>query len=191
MELRRVSLGERIAAGSGVALFVCLFLDWLEELTAWELFAFVDVLLALLALTAVALAIARGAGVNLPRWSPAQVGVLALTITLAFLIEGSEQATGIWLCALAAAGILLGGAAVPRRDARQRRPQRPRPRVEERRSPPPEAQPPNPSEPSQRHARTPEAATNRPLEAGEGAPKIADNPTFAGPHDPRGRARES
>lgn len=158
---------------SGVALFVCLFLDWLEELTAWELFAFVDVLLALLALTAAALAVARGAGVNVPRWALVQVGVIALTLTLAFLIEGSEPATGLWLCALAAAGILSGGAAVRRRDVRQRRPERPRPRVDERPTPPREERPVGASEPShlRTHPRAPEGVPKRPLEPGEGAPE--------------------
>nr|MBA3421961.1 hypothetical protein [Thermoleophilaceae bacterium] len=117
MDLRRLSPGERIAAVSGIALFVSLFLDWLEELTAWELFAVVDVLFTVLALSAVAAAGARGAGINLPRWPLVQVGVVALAITLAVLVEGAERGAGIWLCAIAAAGILYGGAILPRRDA--------------------------------------------------------------------------
>jgi hypothetical protein len=171
VDLRRLSLGERVAAGSGVALLACLFLDWLEELTAWELLAFVDVLLALLALTAVALALARGAGSHLPRWALAQVGVIACTLMLAFVIEGSEQAIGIWLGTLAAAGILGGGAAPPRQKARPRRPLRPHPRVEEGRRSPRGERPARPSEPSQPpvHASAPEAAPSRPLEGSEGS----------------------
>ncbi len=163
-----MTVGDRIAAGSGVALFVSLFLDWLEELTAWELFAFVDVLLGLLAFTAVVLALARGAGAHPPRWALVQVGVVALTLTLAFLIEGAEQATGIWVCAVAAAGILYGGALVPRPEARPRRPQRSRPRAEERRTRPREERPAGPTDPSQgQHSPAPEAPPNRPPGTGE------------------------
>lgn len=192
MDLRRVSIGEWVAAGSGVALFVGLFLDWLEELSAWKLFTFVHVLLALLGLTAVALAFARGAGLHLPRWPLVQVGVIALTLTLAFLIEGSEQGTGIWLSALAGAGILLGGAAVPRQVARPRRPRRPRPRIDEAR-PPPRGRPPvRATESSQvptRPPRAPEAAPNRLLEPDEAAAERAEN-SAGGPPDGARPARE-
>lgn len=180
-----MSFGERIAAVSGVVLFVSLFLDWLEELTAWELFGFVDVLLALLALTAVALAVARGAGVNVPRWPLVQVGVVALTLAVAFLIEGSEQATGIWLCALAAAGMLSGGAAVPRRARRPRRPQRPRPRVEERPIPPRGERPAGASEPSQLQTRphAPGARRSLPSKQARELPKGSEDHTLPRPRD--------
>jgi hypothetical protein len=134
VDLRRISLGERIAAGSGLVVFVSLFVDWFEERTAWELFAAVHVLLALLAFSAVTLPVARAAGARLPtrpslRSLLAQVGIVALTITLAFLLEGSEPGTGIWLCLLAALGILYGGLVTPRQETRPRRRQRPQTRV--------------------------------------------------------------
>jgi hypothetical protein len=71
MELARLRTGEWIAAVSGVVLAVSLFLPWYEvevpphggardvggtvDLTAWEVFSVVDVLLLLLGLAAVAL----------------------------------------------------------------------------------------------------------------------------------------
>lgn len=188
MDLRRVSLGERIAAGSAILLFVSLFVDWFEERSAWELFAVVDVLLALLAFSAVTLPLARAAGARLPtRPSPrsllAQVGVVALTTTLAFLLEGSEPGSGIWLCLLAALGILYGGLVTPSPEARPRRRERPQTRVaEERWTPPPPEGPPEREErpppetrtspPAQTRARSEPRETdlNRPLEARDPAP---------------------
>ncbi|HEV2772307.1 MAG TPA: hypothetical protein VGV57_05695 [Thermoleophilaceae bacterium] len=142
MDLRRVSLGERIAAGSGILVFVSLFVDWFEERSAWELFAVVHVLLALLAFSAVALPVARAAGTRFPTPSAprsllAQVGVVALTITLSFLLEGSEPGTGIWLCLLAALGILYGGLVTPSQETRPTRRERPQARAAEGRSMPP------------------------------------------------------
>ena len=173
--MRRVSLGERIAAGSGILVFVSLFFDWFEERSAWELFAVVHVLLALLAFSAVALPVARAAGTRLPRPSAprsvlAQVGAVALTIALAFLLEGSEPGTGIWLCILAALGILYGGLVTPSQETRPRRRERPQARGAEGRSTPPrpegtperEARPP----PESRPAPPPETRTGPPAQTG-------------------------
>ena len=57
MDLRRLRAGEWIAGGAGVALLVALFLPWYGpgDVTAWEAFDVIDVLLAALALGAIAL----------------------------------------------------------------------------------------------------------------------------------------
>jgi hypothetical protein len=172
VDLRRISLGERIAAGSGLVVFVSLFVDWFEERTAWELFAAVHVLLALLAFSAVTLPVARAAGARLPtrpslRSLLAQVGIVALTITLAFLLEGSEPGTGIWLCLLAALGILYGGLVTPRQETRpRRRRQRPQTRVAGER-----VTPPRPEGPPGREERPPaEALPDPPPETRTGPP---------------------
>lgn len=189
MDLGRLSPGERIAAASGVALFLSLFLDWLEDLTAWELFVVVDGLFTVLALSALALAGARGAGINLPRWPMVQVGVVALAVTLPALLEGAERGAGIWLCAAAAAGILYGGAAFPRRDARPRRRGRAgRPVAQDRWTPPRDEPPVRSSEPSSTGTGPPppsEAIPSRPPEAGEQAPRspaVEDRDARLGPH---------
>ena len=133
MDLKSLSMGERIAAGSGAALFILLFLSWLEGLTAWQLFDIVDVLLALLALVAVALPLAKAAGAELPirpsnKAILTRIGVVVLTVTVAFFLEGADRGVGIFLSVLAAAGILYGAVttpgeqAPPRRRDRTRRP---------------------------------------------------------------------
>ena len=58
MDLRRLRVGEWVAAASGVALLVSLFLPWYEPTTSgWESLAAIDVLLALVAASGVLLAI--------------------------------------------------------------------------------------------------------------------------------------
>ncbi|CAA9523366.1 MAG: hypothetical protein AVDCRST_MAG45-2647 [uncultured Solirubrobacterales bacterium] len=136
MDLKSLSLGEKIAAGSGAVFFVALFLSWLEALTAWELFDIVDVLLALLALVAVALPLAKAAGAALPirpsnKAILTRIGVIVLTVTVAFFLEGADRGVGIFLAVLAAVGMLYGAVTTPGDDAPPRRRDRPRrPRVE-------------------------------------------------------------
>ncbi|HYZ70060.1 MAG TPA: hypothetical protein VE528_00230 [Thermoleophilaceae bacterium] len=114
MDLKSLSLGERIAAVSGAALFVFTFVAWLEGSNAWELFSLTDVLLSLLALIAVALPLVKAVGSEPPlRVSTgtvlARAGLVALTITAVFLIEARDRDPGIFLAVLASAGILYGG----------------------------------------------------------------------------------
>jgi len=136
VDLQSLSLGERIAAGSGAAFFLFQFLSWLETLTAWQLFDIVDVLLALLALVAVALPLAKAAGAELPirpsnKAILTRIGVIVLTVTVAFFLEGADRGVGIFLSLLAAVGILYGAVTTPGDEAPPRRRDRPRrPRVE-------------------------------------------------------------
>ena len=137
MDLKSMSLGERIAAGSGAVFFVALFLSWLEALTAWQLFDIVDVLLALLALVAVVLPLAKATGAALPirpsnKAILTRVGVIVLTVTVAFFLEGADRGFGIFLAVLAAAGMLYGALTMPGDEAPSRRRERARrPLVEE------------------------------------------------------------
>jgi hypothetical protein len=135
MDLRSLSLGERIAGLSGAALFVFMFVPWLEGRTAWQYFSLVDVLLALIALLAVALPLLKATG-SAPavRTSTAtalsRAGLVALAITATFLVEGTPRNVGIFLAVLASAGILYGGMTTPEeggeRAPRRRRGERPR-----------------------------------------------------------------
>jgi carbon starvation protein CstA len=71
MELSRLRRGELLAAGGGVALLVVMFLDWYsvggvdgvrsQGVTAWQSFGVLDVILALVALLAIALAVITSA----------------------------------------------------------------------------------------------------------------------------------
>ena len=114
-----LSLGERIAALSGLALFALMFASWLENQNAWQLFDnIVDVLLALLALAALALPLAKavGSGPRSPASIPAtltRIGIVTLTITAVFLLEGTNRGVGIFLAVLASGGILYGGITTP------------------------------------------------------------------------------
>jgi hypothetical protein len=146
VDLRLVSLGERIAAASGAVLFVLTFVPWLEEtdaaggtraVSAWSLFSIVDVLVALLALVVVALPIARAAGAELPirpsnKEILTRIGLVVLVVTVAFFLEG-DKAWGIWLAVLASAGILYGAMTMPEEEERsvRRRERTRRPLAEE------------------------------------------------------------
>src|SRR5829696_4052967 len=112
-----------------------MFVPWLEGRTAWELFSLLHVLLALVALTAVALPLIKATAPDSPlRVSIgtvlARAGLVALTITATFLIEGADRNVGIFLAVLASAGILYGGMTTPDeladRAARRRRSSRER-----------------------------------------------------------------
>ncbi len=141
MDLRTLSLGERIAAVSGVALFGLMFASWLENESAWQLFDIVDVLLAVLALAALALPLARAMGrepgsrASVPAILT-RIGIVTLTITATFLIEGESLEVGIFLAVLASAGILYGGITTPGLEAARRGRERPRQRPRERPRPP-------------------------------------------------------
>ena len=131
MDLRTLSRGERIAAVSGVALFGLLFASWLENENAWQLFDIVDVLLVVLALAAVVLPVAKAMGrePGSRASTPAmltRIGIVTLTITATFLIEGENLELGIFLAVLASAGILYGGLTTPRAEAARRARERPR-----------------------------------------------------------------
>jgi hypothetical protein len=96
---------------------VSLFLDWYGPLNAWEAFEVVEVLLAVLAVTALVLAAGQlipGLDAGDHRWLPVLVAAVAVLVAAELVDpppaagdEGIEQ--GAWL-AFAAALIMLAGA---------------------------------------------------------------------------------
>jgi hypothetical protein len=135
----KLGVGEIVAGVSGLALFVFMFLPWYGidsvggiglgggDLSAWEAFSFVDILLFLIAVIAVGLAIV-GVAESTPELPapPAQIimvaGLVAVVLILLRLIftPGVDTAgfglevelgrkIGIFLSLVAAAGIAYGG----------------------------------------------------------------------------------
>jgi hypothetical protein len=99
----KLGAGDAVAAAGGLVLFVSLFLPWYEIAldvagttivgteSAWEAFGFVDVVLLLVALTAVAVPAGRAAG-SLPAGGPAPLllvaaGLLGLALVLFRLVD--------------------------------------------------------------------------------------------------------
>jgi hypothetical protein len=126
MNLRWLRPGDWLAAIAGVALLVALSLPWYSvtgpvsrELTGWQAFAVIDILLALAALEAVALgvttavrrtpAVPVGLGVT-----TALSGALATLLVLVRVLDppGSnavlDVAAGAWIALVAAAGVTAG-----------------------------------------------------------------------------------
>lgn len=109
----RISPGETIAGGAGIALFLFLFIDWFGPLSAWQIFDVVDIILALIAVLAVAVAGAKAMGNDILGRNTGLAltldGVIATTIILSFIFEGSERKIGVFLGLLAAIALLYGG----------------------------------------------------------------------------------
>jgi hypothetical protein len=119
MDLRRLRAGEWVAAASGVALLVSLFLPWYgpESRTAWESLAAIDVLLALVAATGVLLAIATAtqAVPAVPIALSALVtfaGIFGVLLVLFRVLDLPDGASGrewaLWLGLAGAVGIVAG-----------------------------------------------------------------------------------
>ena len=123
MGLERLRAGEWLATGGGVALLVSLFLPWYglggADVSGFEAFGVIDVLLALLALGAIALAVLQAT-----QDAPAlPVGAAVLTVTLGIIgtllvlfrmidEPGSsvlEVRVGAWLALVATLVIVAGG----------------------------------------------------------------------------------
>src|SRR3954470_8677124 len=132
-----VRLGELLAAIGGVALLVVSTLDWYGTRSAWEAFAVLDVVLALVALLAILLAV-----LNATRRSPAlPVAAAVITFTLAAiavpwvafrLLDAPGPDAGIesgGVLALLAARGVAGGSWISMRDEPARRTPQPAPRV--------------------------------------------------------------
>jgi hypothetical protein len=135
MDLRRLRVGEWIAALAGLVLLVSLFIPWYGEphTTAWEALAVNDVLLAAFALFAVALLFvtAMQAAPAVPIFLDALValaGMVASVLVLVrvgFLPDGADsREAGLWLGLAGALGVAVGGW-ISMRDQRLSRPGRP------------------------------------------------------------------
>ncbi|MBN1528583.1 MAG: hypothetical protein JW895_05950 [Thermoleophilaceae bacterium] len=139
MDTSRLTQGELIAGGSGLALLVVMFLPWYgvdvnvagfsasESGNAWEVFSTIDVLLFLVAVAAVGAAVAKAAGA-LPADVPVAAivtgaGALAFLLVLYRIVDlpgpdipdvagaGIEfgRRFGIFLGLLATGGVAYGG----------------------------------------------------------------------------------
>ena len=123
MDLRRLRAGEWAAAASGAVLLVSLFLPWYgsgdDTLTAWQSLAFIDVLLAIAALSGLALPVVT-ATQRVPAVPIALsafvtiAGMLAVVLVvtrIASLPDGADgREWGVWLALAGAFGVLAGGA---------------------------------------------------------------------------------
>jgi hypothetical protein len=136
MDLRRLRLGEWLAALSGGALLVSLFLPWYSagstDFSAWQALAINDVILAAISLFAISLLIttATQAAPAVPIASAAMAtiaGLVALVLVLvrlAWLPDGADsREPAVWLALLAAIGLLVSGV-LAMRDERLSKPGR-------------------------------------------------------------------
>jgi hypothetical protein len=122
MDLRRVRVWEWLTGLAGAVLLVSLFLPWYGagsgvEVSAWEAFTVIDVLLALVALGAIALpviaATQRTAAVPqswtallMPFAIVAAILAVIRLLNLPDLGPSGERAFGVWLAAAAALALL-------------------------------------------------------------------------------------
>jgi hypothetical protein len=136
VDTSKLSLGDQIAAVSGIVLLIALFLPWYgvdvnlgglsasESANAWEALDFIDILLFLVALVAIGVPVAKAAG-SLPPDVPGPMIVLAaggLAVLLVLFrlidlptpdVDGSgidfSRKFGIFLGLIAAVGVTYGG----------------------------------------------------------------------------------
>lgn len=128
MDLRRLRAGEWVAAASGVALLVSLFLPWYQpDVAAWEALSAIDALLGLVAASGVLLAIVtavqRVAAVPIALSAlvalAGLVGVLLVLFRLADVPDGvAGRDWAIWLGLVGAAGIVVGSVLAMRDEVR-------------------------------------------------------------------------
>jgi peptidoglycan biosynthesis protein MviN/MurJ (putative lipid II flippase) len=123
MDLRRLRAGEWIAAASGTVLLLALFLPWYtadaeHSTTGWESFAVLDIVLALIAASAVALLLVTATQPvpAVPVALAALVaiaGFVATVLVLIRVLELPEGAAGrewaLWLGLAGSLGVLTGG----------------------------------------------------------------------------------
>jgi hypothetical protein len=123
MDVKRLRAGEWIAAASGTALLLALFLPWYEleggaTASAWDSLAALDVVLAVIAVAAVALLLVT-AGQRVPAVPialdalVAPVGLIAavlVTVRVLNLPDGAAaRGWALWLALAASLGIVAGG----------------------------------------------------------------------------------
>jgi hypothetical protein len=136
VDTSKLSLGDQIAAASGIALLIFLFLPWYgvdvnvgplsasESASAWEALSFIDILLFLISLVAIGVPVAKATG-SLPDDVPGAMlvlvaGGLGVLLVLFRIIDlptpdidapGVDfgRKIGVWLGLIATAGIAYGG----------------------------------------------------------------------------------
>jgi hypothetical protein len=122
MDLRRLRAGEWLAGLSGLVLLVALFLPWYADdassRTGWESLGALDVVLAVVALSALAIPVVtafhRVPAVPLAHQSlTALVGLLAVVLVLIRVLNMPDWAVsrewGLWVAFAAAVGVVAGG----------------------------------------------------------------------------------
>jgi hypothetical protein len=117
---QRIDTGPAIAALGAVVLFLSLFLSWYEpDVTGWEAFESLDVILAALAIAAGVLATGRlggPIGADAGAWVLPVLGLGGLVAVAVQLIQAppavadTDPSTGAWLALAASALIFVGGA---------------------------------------------------------------------------------
>jgi hypothetical protein len=113
----QIPIGPLVAAVGAVLLIVSLGLDWYGELSGFNSFEFLDLLLVVLALVTLGVLAAALGLLRTPLrpGTPLVIGVIALVVVLSQLINhppaGIERdvETGLWL-GLAGAALMLAGA---------------------------------------------------------------------------------
>jgi hypothetical protein len=123
MDVRRVRAGEWMAAASGTALLLALFLPWYEleggaTASAWDSLAALDVVLAVIAVAAVALLLVT-AGQRVPAVPialdalVAPAGLIAAVLVTVRVLNLPDAAAArgwaLWLALAASLGIVAGG----------------------------------------------------------------------------------
>jgi hypothetical protein len=122
MDLRRLRSGEWIAGVSGLVLLVALFLPWYSDdgssRTGWQSLGALDVVLAVVALSALAIpvvtALERVPAVPLAHESLTTLaGMLALVLVLIRVLNMPDWASGrewgLWVALAGTFGIVVGG----------------------------------------------------------------------------------
>jgi hypothetical protein len=138
--------GPLIAAGGGLLLFITLFLDWFEGVSAWNIFDIVDVALALIALIAIVIGgmLATGNTANLPA-APGTIvttaSLIGFSMVATFVLEGEEKKFGIFLALIATIAMIVGGTQLASGTGPGTRARTPEP-------PPPPPPPPPPANPA-------------------------------------------
>jgi hypothetical protein len=112
---RRIDLGRAVLLAGSALLFVSLFLSWYDpDLTAWEVFEALDLVLAALAVAGIAAALRPDLT---PPWAAAAVPAAALLIVFVQMVNqppaapDADLASGIWI-ALAGTLLMAAGAAL-------------------------------------------------------------------------------
>jgi hypothetical protein len=164
MDTSRIGRGEMIAAVAGVALLLIMFIDWFGNdfggANAWQSFSFIDIILFITAVTAIANAVlsANAQSVNTPvALSAIVAGLGALSVLLilfriisppdfgvgdvadALGVEGPDigRKIGVWLGLIAAGGITFGGWQAMQEEGTSPGPREQRPPRDRGDSPPP------------------------------------------------------
>jgi hypothetical protein len=120
MKLERLNSGERIAAGSALALFVCMFFGWFnfgfDTANAWEALHYISPILTIAIASTLGVALMKASERSLGDIPDAMaifvLGCLATVLVFFRLIDpvsSSSAEAGMFLGLLAAAGIGLGG----------------------------------------------------------------------------------